>query len=186
MLLMNKYGEILLEVAKASIKQGLKQQSALVVNPLDYAHALREIRATFVTLNINHQLRGCIGTLTAHRPLVSDIAYHAYAAGFSDPRFPKLQDDEWTQLEIHISILSVPEPMTFDSESDLIQKIRPGIDGLILNDRGYQGTFLPSVWDSLTTPHAFISHLKQKAGLPANYWSSTLSVQRYTTESIAS
>lgn len=184
MSLTKKHGKILLEVAKKSIEHGLDKNQPLKVEPTDYAEELREMMATFVTLETHKSLRGCIGTLTAIRPLVSDVVYHAYAAAFSDPRFPGLQREELSYLDIHISILSKPEPMAFDSQEHLIQQLRPGVDGLILIDGWHQGTFLPSVWESLAEPRDFLRHLKQKAGLEPNHWSDTVEVQRYTTESI--
>jgi AmmeMemoRadiSam system protein A len=184
MSLTKKNAKILLQVAKQSISNGLENQQPLQVELSDYAEELRKIRATFVTLEINNHLRGCIGTLTAQRPLVSDVAYHAHAAAFSDPRFPKLQALEFPALDIHISILSPPEPITFESEADLIQQLRPGVDGLILSDGFHQGTFLPSVWESLHEPRDFLQHLKQKAGLPSDYWSNTIKLERYTAEYI--
>jgi len=177
-------GEILLDVAKQSIWHGIKKGSALSVTVDDYPEELHSLRATFVTLEIQHNLRGCIGTLTAYRPLVSDVAYHAHAAAFSDPRFPSLQPNEFINLDIHISILSQPEPMQFDSEEQLLQQIRPGIDGLILSDGVYKGTFLPSVWESLPNPRDFLTQLKQKANLPPEHWSKTVKVERYIAESI--
>jgi AmmeMemoRadiSam system protein A len=177
--------QTLLQVAKESIKTGLEKNKPLKVEPSDYAEELQENRATFVTLEIHKQLRGCIGTLTAYQSLVSDVADHAYAAAFSDPRFPRLQDNELALLELHISILSLPEPMSFDSEEQLIQQLRPGIDGLILTEGMYKGTFLPAVWESLKEPKEFLQHLKQKAGLSPNYWSNTIKVERYTAELIS-
>ncbi len=177
--------QTLLEVAKESIITGLEKNKPLKVVPSDYAEELQENRATFVTLEIHNQLRGCIGTLTAYQPLVSDVADHAYAAAFSDPRFPRLQRNELSLLELHISILSLPEPMSFDSEEQLIQQLRPGIDGLILTEGVYKGTFLPAVWESLKEPKEFLQHLKQKAGLSLNYWSNTIKVERYTAELIS-
>jgi AmmeMemoRadiSam system protein A len=177
--------QTLLQVAKESIKHGLEKNQPLKVEPSDYAEELQENRATFVTLEIHKQLRGCIGTLTAYQPLVSDVADHAYAAAFSDPRFPRLQHNELSLLDLHISILSPPEPMSFDSEEHLIQQLRPGIDGLILTEGMYKGTFLPAVWESLKEPQAFLQHLKQKAGLSPNYWSNTIKVERYTAELIS-
>ena len=177
--------ELLLQVAKQSIWNGVEKGSALTVKPDDYPEELQQPRATFVTLEIHHNLRGCIGTLVAYRPLVSDVAYHAHAAAFSDPRFPGLQRDEFPNLDIHLSVLSQPEPMYFDSEEDLLQQIRPGIDGLILSDDIYKGTFLPSVWESLPNSRDFLNQLKRKAGLPPNHWSDTLKVERYITESIS-
>jgi uncharacterized protein len=184
MSLTKEEGETLLQVARQSIEFGLDKGKPLLVEARDYVEALRPVRATFVTLEIQNNLRGCIGTLVASYPLVTDVAYHAYAAAFSDPRFPKLQDHELPLLDVHISILNEAEPMSFDSEADLIGQLRPGVDGLILSDGPYRGTFLPSVWESLTEPQAFFQHLKQKAGLPPNHWSKTLKVERYTVESI--
>ncbi|GAB6040253.1 AmmeMemoRadiSam system protein A [Endothiovibrio diazotrophicus] len=154
-----------------------------VVDPEDYPEALRAERASFVTLTIGGELRGCIGTLEAHRPLVNDLASNARSAAFSDPRFPPLSPAEFQALEIHVSILQPAEPMCFTSESDLLGQLRPGVDGLILEDHGRRGTFLPSVWEQLPTPEQFLRHLKQKAGLPPDHWSDTLRVSRYTTES---
>ncbi len=175
--------DILLAVAGASIRYGLGHGRPLPVSAADYAPELGLRRATFVTLQRRGELRGCIGMLEAVRPLVEDVAHNAYAAAFSDPRFPPLGAGELEGLELHLSILSPPEQLPWSAETDLVQQLRPGIDGLILSDRGRRGTFLPSVWESLPTPVQFLRHLKQKAGLPADYWSATLQVSRYTTES---
>ncbi len=175
--------KVLKEVACRSVLSGLEHHRPLDVDIGEYSDSLRQKRATFVTLNIDGNLRGCIGTLEAYRPLVVDIAHNAYAAAFSDPRFPPLGPAEYEQLDYHISVLSDTSPMQFDSEADLLSQIRPGIDGLVLEDNGYRGTFLPSVWEQLPEREAFLAHLKQKAGLPASYWSDTLKVSRYTVES---
>ena len=174
----------LLDLAKASIQYGLEHGNPIAVTLGNYPAHLQEQRACFVTLQIEHQLRGCIGSLEAHRPLVEDVADNAYAAAFRDPRFAPVSEIEYPQLQYHISVLNPPEPMSFTSEQDLLKQIRPGIDGLVLSDRGYRGTFLPSVWESLSTAQEFLSHLKQKAGLPGDYWSDTLRVDRYTVENI--
>ncbi len=175
--------ETLLEIARDSILNGLREGRPLTVDPRDFDPALQARRASFVTLNRHGQLRGCIGHLQAIQPLVKDVAENAYSAAFADNRFPPLNEHEFTDLDIHISVLSPPEPMYFDSEADLLRQIRPGVDGLILEDGPYRGTFLPSVWEQLPTPELFLAHLKQKAGLPQNYWSDTMKVSRYTTES---
>jgi len=143
---------------------------------------LNERRATFVTLTIGGQLRGCIGMLEACRPLAEDVAANACAAAFEDPRFPPLTKKEFEKLEIHISVLSPPEELNFSSEEDVLRQIRPGIDGLILQDGFHRGTFLPSVWEELPQKELFWAHLKLKAGLPADYWSDTVRVFHYTTE----
>lgn len=172
----------LLDVAHASIQHGLRHHQALTVNPGDYPEPLRPLRATFVTLEKAGQLRGCIGALAAYQPLVQDVATHAYAAAFEDPRFPEVQVAEFPALEVHISVLSPPELLHFASEEELLAQLRPGEDGLILQFRHYRGTFLPSVWEHLADPYVFLAQLKQKAGLPLDFWSSELRVERYTTE----
>lgn len=174
--------ETLLRIAADSIRHGLDTGHALDVNVEEYSPALQENGASFVTLTIQRQLRGCIGMLSATRPLIKDVAENAYAAAFEDPRFPPLSEVEYAQLEYHISILNPAENMEFNSEKDLLQQIRPGIDGLILQDRGRRATFLPSVWQSLPNPTEFLQHLKRKAGLPADYWSNSLTIQRYTVQ----
>jgi uncharacterized protein len=139
--------------------------------------------ACFVTLLSNGSLRGCIGSLTAYRPLNEDVIGNAQAAAFRDPRFAPLQADELDSLDIELSILSLPEPIHFDNEDNLLQQLRPNIDGLVLIEKGHRGTFLPSVWRQLPSREQFLRHLKQKAGLPPTYWSESIQIQRYTTES---
>lgn len=173
----------LLQLASESIRKGLCGET-LEVRAADYAAPLREARATFVTLHVDAQLRGCIGTLEAHRLLVEDVASNAWSAAFRDPRFPALTWPEYERIEIHISILSPPEPVQFTSEEDLLAQLRPRIDGLIIEEGFYRGTFLPSVWEQLADPREFLRQLKRKAGLHPDHWSSRLRVQRYTTESI--
>ncbi|HOW77374.1 MAG TPA: AmmeMemoRadiSam system protein A [Candidatus Competibacteraceae bacterium] len=172
----------LLEVARASIQHGLRHRQPLDVNPGNYSEPLRVLRATFVTLEKSGQLRGCIGALAAYQPLVQDAAVHAYAAAFEDPRFPEVRMEEFPALDVHISVLSPPEPLHFASEDELLAQLRPGEDGLILHFRHHRGTFLPSVWKHLTDPYVFLAQLKQKAGLPLDFWSPELRVERYTTE----
>ena len=174
--------ETLLRVAADSIRHGLETGHALNINVEDYSSALQENGASFITLTIQQQLRGCIGMLSATRPLIKDVAENAFAAAFEDPRFPPLTQAEYGQLEYHISILNPAEDMTFESETDLLQQLRPGVDGLILEDRGRKATFLPSVWESLSNPAEFLQHLKQKAGFPTDYWSDSIRIQRYTVQ----
>lgn len=173
----------LLAFARASIEAGLRGER-LPVKLGEYLPALREPRATFVTLYVDTLLRGCIGTLEAHRSLVEDVVHNARAAAFEDPRFPPLGDAEFKRLDISISVLSLPESMQFESENDLLRQLRPHVDGLIIQESFRRGTFLPSVWEQLPEPHAFLRSLKGKAGLPADYWSRNLRVSRYTVESI--
>jgi AmmeMemoRadiSam system protein A len=173
----------LLEIADRSIKHGLEQGTPLSVSASDYPEVLQQQRACFVTLLLGGELRGCIGHLDAQLPIIKDVAENAYAAAFRDPRFPPLTPSERANLEIHISVLTPAEAINFESEQDLISKIRPSVDGLILVDGHHQGTFLPSVWESLPNPRDFLYHLKLKAGLPPDHWSGTLQVYRYETES---
>lgn len=174
--------QALLDLARASIRHGLTHHCPLPVDPLFYPPPLREHRAAFVTLNKRGALRGCIGHLEASQPLVRDVADNAYAAAFRDPRFPPLTAAELDELEVHISVLSPPEPLRIHSEADLLEQLQPGVDGLILEAGRHRGTFLPAVWESLPRPEQFVAHLKVKAGLPPGYWSDDLRVARYTTE----
>ncbi|MFN2310235.1 MAG: AmmeMemoRadiSam system protein A [Gammaproteobacteria bacterium] len=169
-------------LAAASIRHGLEQGRPLTPDPQAYPETLRAARASFVTLNRHGALRGCIGSLEACRPLLVDVAENAFAAAFRDPRFPPLRAEELSDLEIHLSVLSPPAPVDFRDEADLIAQLRPGVDGLILSFDRHRGTFLPSVWSSLPQPAQFLTELKRKAGLPADFWSPDLRVQRYTTE----
>ncbi len=134
------------------------------------------------TLTLHGRLRGCIGSLVAHQPLVVDVIKNAVKAGFQDPRFPAITKAELDACVIEIAILSRSVPMAFTSEQDLLSQLRPGEDGLILTEGNKRGTFLPKVWESLPTPEAFLTGLKQKAGLTGDYWSGTINIARYTTE----
>ncbi|CAA9892737.1 Protein MTH_857 [Candidatus Methylobacter favarea] len=174
----------LLDLAKSSIQHGLQKGKPLKVDLADFPPQLTIKRATFVTLLLHDQLRGCIGTLDAVRPLIEDIAENAYSAAFQDPRFPQLKENELDHLKIHLSILTPAEPVIFTSEQDLLHQLQPGIDGLILEDGHRRGTFLPSVWESLPEAEQFLRHLKQKAGLAPDYWSDSIQVYRYRTEVI--
>ncbi len=173
---------LLRDLAYQSIKHSLETGKALEINIAQYPAELQTNKATFVTLHRNRELRGCIGILKPVRPLVEDVAYNAWAAAFTDSRFSPLNASELDDLDVHISILGTPEEMDFTSEDDLVKQIRPGTDGLILEDGFNRGTFLPSVWESLTDSREFLNHLKQKAGLPANYWSKNIKIKRYTVE----
>jgi len=174
---------LLLRLARESIRHGVEQGAALKVRPQDYPEILRKQRACFVTLNRRGRLRGCIGHLQAGQSLVEDVAENAYNAAFRDPRFPPLGPEELDDLELHISVLSPPQPLSFGSEAELLAQIRPGVDGLILEDGPSRGTFLPSVWSSLPDKASFWAQLKLKAGLLADHWSERLRVSRYTSES---
>ena len=174
----------LLDVAAESIRSGLTSGEHMNVATSSYSEALRETRSSFVTLEKKGALRGCIGSLEATRPIVVDVAHNAFEAAFKDPRFPALAEAEFENLDIHLSLLTVPENMIISSEADLLEQLRPGIDGLVIGEGVRRATFLPSVWESLPEPKEFLSHLKSKAGLSADYWSPALFAKRYTVESI--
>jgi AmmeMemoRadiSam system protein A len=178
-------GETLIEVAWSSIRHGITAGQPLEPDPAEFPPPLREQRASFVTLRRGGTLRGCTGGLEARLPLVQDVAYHAFCSALHDPRFPPLAGDEIEGLDLEISVLSPLEPLAFDSEQALLAQLRPHVDGLVLRERDCMGTFLPSVWQSLPDPPAFLRELKRKAGLPADHWSASLEALRYTVESIA-
>jgi AmmeMemoRadiSam system protein A len=172
----------LLAVARRSIETGLRTGHPYVVTPSEYHRDLKAVRASFVTLQAGGQLRGCIGHLDAVQPLVVDVAENAFAAAFRDPRFHPLTEAEWPGVRVSLSLLTRATPLSFADEADLVRQLRPGRDGLILQDGPNRGTFLPSVWSSLPDPADFLGHLKLKAGLASNHWSDTLECLRYETE----
>jgi AmmeMemoRadiSam system protein A len=175
--------DLLLDLARKSIEYGLNYGKPFSPNPADYDESLRKPRAVFVTLHRNGELRGCIGTLEAELPLVDAICVQAFNAAFYDSRFQQLKNYEFEGLDIHISVLSEASPLSFESERELLEIIRPNIDGLILSIGKNRSLFLPSVWKSLETPSEFLNHLKLKAGLPADFWSDQIRVDHFTTES---
>jgi len=173
--------KLLLELAFRSIEHGLKYGREMAIDVEDFPPDLRAKRATFVTLKVDHDLQGCIGTLEAYRPLVTDVCANAYAAAFSDPRFQALTYRQLGSLTLSVSVLNPAEELHFNSEAELIEQLRPGIDGLILQQEWRRGTFLPSVWSSLPDKQNFLAHLKMKAGLSGDYWSDNIRAYRYTT-----
>lgn len=144
--------------------------------------ALREKRGCFVTLNKMGRLRGCIGSLVASRPLVLDLANNAIAAAFKDRRFQPLTLEEYPLVDLHISVLSPATPLQVGSRQELLDTLRPGIDGIILEQESHRSTYLPSVWEKIPDPEQFVSELRAKAGLPKEGWSEKMKVSRYTTE----
>jgi AmmeMemoRadiSam system protein A len=170
----------LLQVAREAIGHGVVHADAPELLADQYPPPLRVIACTFVTLHIGEALRGCIGSLRAHRPLVDDVARHAYAAAFSDARFNPVGHTELEALHIHVSILSELQPVTFDSESSLLGSLRAGMDGLLIEVGGQRATFLPTVWSSFPDGRDFLAALKTKAGMDAG--TTGYSAWRYTTQ----
>ncbi|MGI9302522.1 MAG: AmmeMemoRadiSam system protein A [Gammaproteobacteria bacterium] len=185
-MLSDEHNRLLLAIAQEAITYGLDHVGRMPVVIEDYPPALCVQRATFVTLTQQEQLRGCMGTLTAHRELAADVADRAHAAAFDDPRFSPLTREEVESpgFALSISILSPPEEMTFADEADLLEQLRPGVDGVILRSGDRQGTFLPAVWHSLPDRKAFFVQLKLKAGFAEDYWSGDVRAYRYTTETV--
>ena len=175
--------ERLLSVAEQSVRHGLDYGAAVGVDTSLYSARLQDTGASFITVTRAGRLRGCIGSLAAHRPLVADVAANAYASAFTDPRFPALQASEWPELAISVSVLSPAVAFPVTDEADLLARLKPGIDGLILHEDKRRATFLPQVWDQLPSPPDFLSHLKRKAGLAEDHWSDRLRFFRYTTQS---
>jgi AmmeMemoRadiSam system protein A len=177
----------LLGIARTSVRHGLDTGRPSTPELATLPGSLRERRATFVTLELDGHLRGCIGHLEATEPLALDVADNAFAAAFRDPRFPQLAKTEFDPLHIEVSVLTPATELHFANEAELIAMLEPGVDGLILADEavaaGKRGTFLPSVWEQLPRPRDFLRHLKRKAGLPAEHWSDAVRVWRYRTES---
>ena len=160
---MKKY---LIGIAKDAIKEELTGTKVIDEEALVKAHPeLSKKAATFVTLDKQKQLRGCVGSLVAHRSLLEDIISNAKAAAFRDSRFFPLKAEEFENLGVEVSILSEPEKLTYRDTDDLRKKIRVGIDGVILKRGDKQATFLPQVWEQLADFEEFFMHLCQKAGL---------------------
>lgn len=177
----------LLALARASIDSALANGQP-AGQPLPFTSALRPPgltvrRSSFVTLRRGEELRGCCGTLDAPRPLAEDVWRNAWAAAFSDYRFPPLTASEWPQLSLHLSLLTSPERLDVTTESQLLAVLRPSLDGLILESETGRATFLPAVWEQLPDPAHFVRQLKMKAGWPARFWSDRVRAWRYTTES---
>ncbi|MDD5057653.1 MAG: AmmeMemoRadiSam system protein A [Sideroxydans sp.] len=171
-------GQILLHLARAAIAKEL----GFISHDLPRTAWLEEPGATFVTLTLRGQLRGCIGSLEAYRPLIEDVKYNAIAAAFRDPRFQPLTKEEFAEVVIEVSQLSAPKPIQFTSEQNALEQLIPGIDGVILELGRYRATFLPQVWAQLPQAKEFIAHLKHKAGLPQDYWSDDIRLSRYSVQ----
>lgn len=175
---------ILLQLARSSIEAGLLRGAPLAPDHSAYTGELCEHRACFVTLRMSDKaLRGCIGSTEAVRSLVADVADNAWAAAFRDPRFDPLCRDEFDDVHVHISILSPLEPLSAGSEQELLEVLRPGIDGLFVREGSRRGTLLPAVWDMMPDAERFLCEVRRKAGLPGDYWSASLSFFRFTAES---
>lgn len=180
---LSEHGQGLLALAAASIRYPLSGRN-LTVRPCDVPADLAASGASFITLTREGNLRGCIGSHRAWRPLVTDVVENAAAAAFSEPRFPRLTAAELPGLSLSLSLLTAATPIGASSQDELLRALRPGRDGVIITDGPYRGLFLPQMWEQLPAPAEFMAWLKRKAGLPETYWSSTLRVSRFETLSL--
>jgi AmmeMemoRadiSam system protein B/AmmeMemoRadiSam system protein A len=177
------FSNFILETCKKSILSGFHEE---LPQCNKIPAVFNQQGASFVTLEKNGDLRGCIGSIIAQRSLIEDLIKNAQNSAFSDPRFQPLKKDEFKDLSIDVSLLSEPEKLNFENEQELLVQIKPFIDGLIIKDRIYQAVYLPSVWEQLPDKVMFLNSLKMKAGLPSNYFSSTFEAYKFNTEYIKS
>jgi len=160
----------LLKLARQSIELAVRKRPLPHLNLADYSPAMQANGASFVTLTIDGELRGCIGALEAYQPLVQDVCEHAAAAALEDYRFPPVRGAEVEELEIEISRLTSPAPLVYDQPLELLKKLRHGVDGVILRDGMRRATFLPQVWEKVPDAGDFLTHLCLKMGAPGNLW----------------
>lgn len=177
------FSDYVIEVCKQSILSKLNDEA---LDLKEIPPVFGELGASFVTLEKQGDLRGCIGSIIAHRSLVDDLVQNSRNSAFLDPRFNPLQKNEFEELEINVSLLSDPEKMEFKDEADLLNQIKPNIDGLIIKDGDYQAVYLPSVWEQIPEKELFLQSLKIKAGMTPKHFSKTFEAYRYTTEYIKS
>lgn len=172
----------LAEIAARSVRLAVTEQMALTPLPGDHPAAFAEPAAVFVTLRRHGRLRGCIGTLDATEPLVLAVADRARAAAQRDPRFDPVSIAELDGLLVSVSVLTSPTPIAVDSYDELVERLRPGVDGVVVEAGRHRATFLPSVWEELAEPDAFLAALWRKAGLPAHAWPTGIVISCYTAQ----
>lgn len=177
------FSEFVIDVCKKGISAGFDRETPRFEK---VPAVFNQLGACFVTLEKNENLRGCIGSIIAHMPLIDDLIKNAQNSAFSDSRFQPLRRDEFEELSIDVSLLSSPEKMDFEDEEDLLAQIRPFVDGIIIKDGFYQAVYLPSVWEQLREKEVFLNSLKIKAGMPPKHFSDTFEAFRFTTEYIKS
>jgi len=162
--------KILLKIARDTLNVTAAQQPLPKIQINELPTSLQEIGASFVTLTIEGRLRGCIGTLKPYQPLALDVQEHAAAASSEDPRFPRVIPSEVPNIEIEISRLSPTRELEYSDAEDLIRKLRPEVDGVLIRDGIQRATFLPQVWEKVHSPEEFLEHLCLKMGSPPNLW----------------
>ena len=168
--LSEKEKKTLLRLAREALELGVRKQPLPRLDPTNLTPVLRAQGASFVTLTKNGQLRGCIGALEPYQPLADDVREHAIAAALEDYRFPNVRPDELPNIAIEVSRLTVPKRLDYASPEDLLNHLRPGVDGVILRDGFRRATFLPQVWEQLPDKADFLGHLCAKMGAAHNLW----------------
>ncbi len=168
--LTEEQGRILLSVARKTIRERLFHDKAHDSREKNLPEVFEERRGTFVTLTKDGALRGCIGHIIPQESLLEGVRVNAINAAFRDPRFPPLSPEEWDRIHIEVSILTDPQPLEYNDARDLLDKLRPGVDGLIIRKGRHQATFLPQVWEQLPRKEDFLTHLCYKAGLDGDAW----------------
>lgn len=162
--------KLLLELARETVKEIVTSGSMPQIDASGLSSSMTELKGCFVTLKKKGELRGCIGHIFPHEPLYRAVMDNARNAAVGDPRFPPVEPKELGLIEIEISVLTVPQPLDFESPDDLLNKLRPGVDGVVLRIGRRQATFLPQVWEQLPDKESFLAHLSAKARLPALAW----------------
>lgn len=175
--------QILLRLAREALAYGVKEGKLPKFDLKSVPEKLRTPGASFVTLTVDGNLRGCIGTLTAYQPLAEDVREHAVAAALEDPRFPRVQPDELNGIRIEVSCLTAPLDLEYSSAEDLLARLRPHVDGVVLRDEYRRATFLPQVWEKIPDPADFLDQLCYKMGAEPGLWRrKRLHVQVYQVE----
>jgi AmmeMemoRadiSam system protein A len=173
---------MLLDVAADVIGDGVAHRDPRMPALSDFGGRLSEPGASFVTLERGDQLLGCIGSLVAVEPLVVDVARHALAAAFADPRLPPVTRNDFEEMSIKVSVLTRPEPLAAATFDELVAAVRPSVDGLLVEAGRQRATLLPSVWGHAADTEQFLGVLWQKAGLARRAWPPDVAVSRYRTE----
>ena len=173
------HGQELFKIAKIALDDAIIRSKHFKPTRDDYANALFNKGATFVTLNKEGKLRGCIGSLLPSKAVAFDVAQNTYSAALEDNRFTPITPDELSKIKISISLLTDFEPINYKNEEDLVEQLFQGVDGVVIRDGNRQGVFLPSVWKQLPNPQEFLNNLKIKAGMSPSYWSNRINVYRF-------
>lgn len=162
--------QTLLRLAREAMEVAVRGESLPPLDANTLTPLLQKDGASFVTLTIDDELRGCIGALEAYQSLAADVREHAISAALHDPRFPPVGKNELSRIRLEVSRLTAPQLLEYSSSEDLLKELRPHVDGVILKDKIRRATFLPQVWEKIPDPADFLSHLCQKMGVRANFW----------------